>query len=425
LLFETCTVVFVEEQTAMSRRVFIASAVVIVLLVSAAGLLAYAALGALPHGGNSSGPAPSPSGSAVGHTGGGCGVKKNSNGTYTFSWLHVSSDGKIVDGSGCIVNLVGVNMGALFLGDAGVGMGGPQGVPQEIAWFKQHFPMNLVRVNFNSLWWDQNVFVPRANMHFQQWLQQYVKWQEQAGNYVQLDEGPHFPEPPCGGSVTLCPSQDQGKRDYQANPNQTTAQELESNIDPGVRAWADIARIYANDPAVIYDAWNEPTINNLGAFFQDMNTLINTIRAANPRALVVVYRHGLSKIMAGRFPDYQQPNLVIDAHIYDGFRGASPATGKPCSEPGQPEWTPANSGISGEVAFAQQHGHAYIINEWGGCYDMPGYHQQIISFAKADHIALAYFTAGNLVTTTSGGGAASWQLNDNGRLVQSGYAGLL
>ena len=110
-------------------------------------------------------------------------------------------------------------MGGLFLADASGGT-----TLANIAWYKQRFPMNIVRVNFNSLWWVNDVYVPKAKMRFRQWLQQYVKWQEQSGNYVELDKGPHFPEPPCGGTITYCPTQDQGAKDYKANPNPQTQQ---------------------------------------------------------------------------------------------------------------------------------------------------------------------------------------------------------
>jgi hypothetical protein len=351
----------------------------------------------------------------VAHTGTGCGVRKNANGTYTFSPLHVSSDGRVVDQNGCIVNLVGFNMGPLFLGDAVGGLS-----LARISWYKQTFAMNLVRVNFNSTWWDKDVFVPNANMHFRAWLQQVVQWQEQVGNYVELDNGPNYPEPPCGGTVAFCQSQDQGKRDYQANPNPTTALELETNIAPGVQAWTDLAKIYANDPAVIYDAWNEPNIKDMPTFFQDMNTLINTIRSQNPKALVVVFERGLKGIVSGQYPLYRQPNLVMDAHIYDGFNGTSPIDGKPCRLPGSAN--PISANLQQNVAFLHSHGIALMIGEWGGCYDIPAYHQQLTSFAKTNYLPLLYFAAGDVITNAT---ASNPQVNDNGRLVQASYVNIL
>lgn len=350
------------------------------------------------------------------HVGNGCGVKKNSDGTYTFAWLHVSSDGRVVDETGCIVNLVGFNMAPLFLGDAVGGISA-----QRINWYKQTFPMmNLVRINFNSTWWNTNVFVPHANMHFRDWLEQNVKWQEQAGNYVELDNGPNYSDPPCGGTVTLCPSQDQGKKDYQANPNSTTALELETNIQPGVQAWNDIAKLYANDPAVLYDAWNEPNLKDITTFFGDMNTLINTIRAQNPRSLLIVYERGLKDIVKGKNPVYTQPNLVYDAHIYDGFNGTSPIDGSHCHVPG--DTNPVSAQLQQSVSFAHSHGQGFMIGEWGGCYDIPSYHQQLVSYAKANYLPLAYFAAGNVVNSAK---ANPLTLNANGQLVLTGFKSIM
>jgi len=404
----------------MSRQKFLLFTIVGLCLILAGGG-AYLYLAVFAGSNNHGSPVLPTQGGQVSST---CGITKNSDGSYRYSWLHVSSDGKIVNDSGCIVPLVGFNMGGMFLGDAG-GNANFDAVQKKIAWYKQTFDMNIVRINFNTQWWIDDAFVPNANIHFRQWLQLYIKWVEQNGSYVELDSGPNYPEPPCGGQVTHCPSENQGSKDYRANPNPTTALELETNIAPNVQAWKDVARLYANDPAVIYDALNEPLgIKDTRTYFEDMNTLINTIRAQNPRALVIVYGKNYDQIMSGNFPDYQQPNLVIDAHIYSRFSGISPATGQQCVEPGASQWTPAQ-GFDKLVAFAHSHGHAVIINEWGGCYDEPQYHQQIVSFAKAQFIPLVYFQSGNVTNSTGNGGNISFALNGNGRLVQAAYTSIV
>lgn len=410
----------------MNRRILVLFVALglIALVLGASLYYLFNALNGNKLAGNGTGtPVVSPT-SFPSHTGNGCGVKKNADGTYTFSWLHVSSDGKIVDESGCVVNLVGFNMGALFLGDAGVGNAGLNAAQQRIGWYKQNFPMDIVRVAFNSYWWNTNVNVPKANMGYRQWLQLYVKWQEQVGNYVELDKDTQFHEPPCGGAITLCPSQNQASKDYTANPSPANAQEKESYIQPGVEAWTDLAKLYANDPAVIYDAWNEPTsgaIKDVATFFQDMNTFIDTIRQQNPRSLVVVYSRAIENIMSGQFPAYKQPNLVIDHHIYDGFNGTSPATNQQCSEPGNKQWTPTSGKFDQVVSFSENHHYASIINEWGGCYDTSDYNQQITSYAKAHDIPLVYFNSSNVANIDTQG----YQINANGSLVQASYAGIL
>jgi hypothetical protein len=403
----------------MSRQKFLLFTIVGLCLILVGGG-AYLYLAVFAGSNNHGSPVLPTQGGPVSST---CGITKHSDGSYSYSWLHVSSDGKIVNDSGCVVPLAGFNMGTLFLGEAGGDDG--NAIQKKIAWYKQTFGMNIVRINFNAQWWIDDAFVPNAHTHFRQWLQSYVKWVEQNGSYVELDSGPHYPEPPCGGPITHCPSQNQGSKDYRANPNPTTALELVPNIAPNVQAWKDVARLYANDPAVIYDALNEPLgIKDARTYFEDMSTLINTIRAQNPRALVIVYENHYDQIMSGDFPDYQQPNLVIDAHIYSRFSGISPATGQQCVEPGAHQWTPAQ-GFDKLVAFAHSHGHAVIINEWGGCYDEPQYHQQIVSFAKAQFIPLVYFFSGNVVNSTGKGANTSFALNANGRLVQAAYTSIV
>jgi cellulase (glycosyl hydrolase family 5) len=401
-------------------RIIIFLGIVLLLLGGAAGTVLYyyllePAIALPPQSGESTATA-TPTGASM--LGQGCGVKQNSDGTYSFSWLHVSADGQVVDEKNCRVPLVGFNMGGLFIKDAG-----GKTTLSKIQWYKQTFPMNVARVNFNSRWWDDDVYVPSAGMHYRAWLQKYISWQKQVGNYVMLDKGPHFAEPPCDGSdLKLCPNQDQGIRDYKANPNAETARELEDYIGYDIPALSDLAKLYANDPAILYDVWNEPTIKNLPAFYQDMNTLINTVRRQNPASLIIVYQRGYREIVSGTYPDYTQPNLVIDAHIYPDFNGTSPATGQSCHSPGKPGWTPQNSSLDTLVQFAHNHGHAFIINEWGGCYDVPTYHRLITSYAKAQGIGLVYFEAGNVLTDRN---AKALAINDNGKLVQQAYADIL
>jgi len=331
----------------------------------------------------------------------------------THAWLHVDKAGIVVDTRGCIVPLVGLNMGNLSYGDAG----GATSL-KDVLFYQQTFHTNLVRVKFNASWWNANVFVPKAHMPFRQWLQQYVQWQEQAGNYVQLVGGPHFIQPPCGGDVTFCPSENQAQED---TPNSISQ---ESTIAPLLQVWSDLAALYANDPSVLYDAWNEPStdvVKDEPTFFHETNQLITTIRAKNPRSLVVVYARGLRDVMEGKIHNYSQPNLVFDAHIYDGFHGLSPATGKVCNEPGQENTFPLSDLIQ-KADFAHTHGQGFLINEWGGCYDVPTYHVQLTVFAQCMHVGLAYYRVEDIVDTKPSGAIKP---NANGLLVATTYATIL
>ena len=308
----------------------------------------------------------------------------NASQSSTRSWLHVNTTGVVVNEQGCTVPLVGLNMGNLYYGDAG----GATSM-KDVLFFQRTFHTNLVRIKFNAYWWNADVLVPKAHMHFRQWLQHYVQWQEQAGNYVQLVGGPHFAEPPWGGDITYCPSENQAQKD---SLNTTNSSVQESNIVPLLHAWSDLAALYANDPSVLYDVWNEPStdvVKDEPAFFHDMNQLITTIRAKNPKSFVIVYERGLHDVMEGKVQNYSQPNLVFDAHIYDGFHGVSPATGNMCNEPGQANAFPLVDLIQ-KADFAHNHGQGFMLDEWGGCYDVPTYHLQVAVFAQCMHVGLAY-----------------------------------
>jgi hypothetical protein len=267
-----------------------------------------------------------------------------------------------------------------------------------MVFFHQQLQSNLVRVNYNSYWWDTDAYVPNAHTHYRQWLQTYVHLEELAGNYVELDTGPNFHAPPCGNDgmghvVTFCPSQNQGTKtndptqsiDYQPTPLQSLA---------------DLSAIYANDPAILFDVWNEPFLSTLheATYIADMDQRINAVRAHAPHALVIVFARYYPLIMQGKAPNYAQPNLLFDHHIYS----ASFTT---------PQLLP-------ELQFAHAHGQGVIVNEYGGVTPSSSVMNQLAVLASAYDVPLAYFQAGNLVDQQG-------LLNANGVLVQNAYAQVL
>ncbi len=338
-----------------------------------------------------------PGSQKVPNTANGCGVTQNPDGSYTFSWLHVAN-GKIVDANNCVVHLIGLNMGGLFLGSAG------HAPFSAISWFKQHIAMNVVREAYNAYWWNTDVYVPDVRMHFRQWLETVVKWQEQQGNYVILDNATQFHNPPCGDDgmgyhVSLCPSQNQAQKNNPPNP-----QEKSSYQPTALAALASLAQLYANDPAIIFDVWNEPGNADLQGiseqtYFQDMNVRINTVRQYAPRSLIMVYNHDQPDIESGHFPNFSQPNIIWDTHIYD------------------PNWNPSQ-GASKNVSFAQAHNQGFIIGEWGGQYGQPS-PNTIIPFIQANALGSTYFDADML---TNGGWKHPTSLNSLGQHVAAEYA---
>lgn len=358
-----------------------------------------------------------------GPAGKGCGIVKSGNG-YSFSWLHVAN-GNIVDNNGCIVELVGFNWSQLEFGNA-VGGGVKTRISeQSVAWYNQNFHMNVWRIPLNSDWWNNNVYVPLAHMQYQAWIEQVVSWAEQNGDYVILTKGPQFPNPPCGGTVKVCPSQNQASKDLKQEPGNMQLQQDTTTgqyIQPALTMWSSIAKIYANDPAVLYDSWNEMHNIDAQTWQNSENALINTIRAQNPRSLVFLggpnFKGNINALVQGQVPDFVQQNLVYDFHVYDGYSG--PYMGKNCAEPMSDLWRDWPNTANEQVGFAQQHGKAVSFTEWGGCNDLVAYNQAIASFAQVHHITLAYYDETNVATMTNG----TYQLTPNGQKVQTAYANL-
>lgn len=332
------------------------------------------------------------------------GVTKNPDGTYLFARLHVDSNGNIVDQNNCIIHLLGLNQGWLASGATG----GDDAAT--IASWHQALPYNLVRINYNSNWWNNDVYVPKYNMNFRKLLQQFVTLAEQGGSYVELDAGPNFPELPCGGSVTLCTPQNQGTVDYNNDPlcktNPTTCpevKELTSYQPPAIQSLNDLTKLYANDPAVIFDVWNEPgggpfDINLPGIqYFQAMQQRVILVNTNAPNSLVVAFSHRISEIINGSAPLYTGKNIVIDHHHYN------------------PNVVPQD--LIPYITFEHGHGWGTIINEYGGLGDTQQEQQTMTTLAKDYNAGLAYFEPPNLSSSKK----PPVVLNNLGQLVQQSY----
>lgn len=342
------------------------------------------------------------------------GVSRDANGIYHFSWLHVdSTTGYIMDAHNCIVDLRGFNTAGTEFGD---GVGGFPGLSaQRFIWFKSQFKMNYIRLNLNVGWWNSNVYVPNAQMYYQAWVQQIITWAEQNGDYVLLNRTNEYQLPPCGGTITYCPAQGEPSDLNDANPQlQFNAGHLLSQT---LVFWQSIVSLYKNDPAILYNDWNELHDLNAASWQQVQTTLITTIRSINPRSLIILgsndWNNTMSPITNGQVPDLAYPNLVYDWHIYDGVSGQS--NGQPCSQGKSYIWANWGTASNAQFSFAHLHGHGAIINEWGGCLDDPTYNAALSSYAASNHIGMAYYMAGNVVN-------GSWTaLNANGILAQVAY----
>lgn len=342
---------------------------------------------------------------AAGTTCNNTGVTKNPDGSYSFAQLHVDTNGNVVDQNNCVIHLLGLNQGWLASGKTGY----PS--PQEWASWKQVLPYNIVRINYNSYYWNNDVFVPDKNMNFRAVLQDYVKTAEAHGFYVELDTGAQHPEPPCGGSVTFCSSQNQGAKDYAADPDCTVhpttcaeVVELPSYPPDGNQSISDLTKLYANDPAVIFDVWNEPGDGNFNTllpnnqFFPAMQNRITIVNTNAPNSLVVVYAHSFPKLMNGTFPAYTGKNIIIDFHSYSTTQTVD-------------QHIP-------NIQFDQQHGWGTIINEYGGTNLSASEQQVMTTLAQQYNTGVLFFTADNLL---SSGNNLPVVLNALGTLVQTSF----
>lgn len=316
--------------------------------------------------------------------------------------LHVSSSGNVVDPDGCVIHLLGINEGGLFLGDAS-GTTDLSALRARMQFFHQTFHSNIVRVNYQAYWWTSDAYVPDARMHYRQWLQTYVTLEEQAGNYVELDTGPQWHDPPCGNDgmgmrIIACHPQ-AGSQRNRADPTQAVWYQ-----PTALQSIHDLATIYRDDPAILFDVWNEPFESEIGqnAYLAGMNARINTVRAQAPRMPVVVFFRYLDAIMAAKAPNYTQGNLLIDHHIY-----------------GIP--TPK---LRAQVSFCRAHAMASIVNEYGGRQYPAAAAGPLEYEASHQDVGLLYFTAANLVNEQNNT-PPPYPLTSNGILVRAQYQRLL
>lgn len=141
-----------------------------------------------------------------------------------------------------------------------------------------------------------------------------------------------------------------------------------------------------------------------------MNQRINIVRQYDPQSLIFVFAAGISEDMS-----YKQSNLVFDFHMYPGFKGVSPVTHTSC-----PTSSSNIPKLQQYFTTLRKAGRAIFIGEWGHCYDVPSYNQQIVSLAQTYDAGLAYFAETDLLS----GSKAAKKLNANGLLVQQDYNSL-
>ncbi len=121
----------------------------------------------------------------------------------------------------------------------------------------------------------------------------------------------------------------------------------------------------------------------------------------------------LNRLFRVRCRTSRWSNLVWNFHLYAGPAGS-------CMEPASPRYANWPLNFDPLVSYAQQHGHAAAIAEWGACNDSEPYHTNITSYAQAHSIALAYFDSSNLIAPAG----STFQLTATGSKVAQAYTAI-
>jgi uncharacterized protein (TIGR03437 family) len=257
-------------------------------------------------------------------------------------------------------------------------------------------------------------------MGYQAYIDQLIQRAKKYNNYVLILKAGQFPDAPCGADGKNCPAPSQGDLNCAASGSATSAVCLAQDtsgtyIDTAFTFWAAFAKKYATDPAVLYDTWEDMHGIDSGTWSNGQNQLIAAIRLYSPQSLIFVEDTGkdFESIVSGAVPDFAWSNIVWDFHLYTASTGA-------CTEPGSARYANWPQNFDPLVNYAQQHGHAAAINEWGGCNDPEPYHTNITSYAQAHALALVYFDNTNLITGTGAGS----QLTAIGSKVKTAYTAI-
>lgn len=351
------------------------------------------------------------------------GVTKNNKGVYQFAWLRVTN-GHIVDTNNCIVILRGFNTIGTEYGNAN---GANDVSDAVIANFNQTFNMNLIRLNLNAYWWNTNPYVSYASMNYQDYIEHIISVMKQYGDYVELVPTTQFTEPPCSGGNSFCAPQDAGGQEFAGtpypgdpdpgDPNAYQEKTDGSYINNVNTMWQSLVKLYAKDPAILYNAWNEmneDTGLSDNQWNQNENSLINTIRNTfkginskqNPLIFLGApnYNGNIEVLVSGIEPDFTQPDLVYDIHDYP-------------QAPESPWYFNYPTMPNGETKWAQDRNHAVTLGEWGGKYDANPYQSNLINFVKNYGVALTFYAQSDVMD-------GQGNLTSIGQLVQQGYASL-
>jgi aryl-phospho-beta-D-glucosidase BglC (GH1 family) len=232
--------------------------------------------------------------------------------------LVIKVDGnRLVDGQNRTVRLLGVNRsGTEYACIQGLGIfDGPHDASSISAMAR--WRINVVRIPLNEDCWlnINGVKQEYAGQNYEDAIVQYVNTLHQYGLYAILDL--HWN---AGG------------------PLPASGQQLMADADHAGAFWSSVARVFKNDPAVLFDLYNEPHgvswqcwLNGCtlqGEHFAGMQTLVNSVRVVGATQPILLggndWANDLSLWLSYE-PYDSQSSLVASYHSYS-FNRCTTAT---------------------------------------------------------------------------------------------------
>ena len=318
-----------------------------------------------------------------------------SNGNYSFAQLAVDSGGNVVDAKNptCKIHLLGTNEGwwtAETTGD-------PASAKATFDFMQQHLHYNIIRVAYNSRWYIDNPNDPSYGKPFRSALDDFITMAKQHGLYVELDLDSQFVLPPCDPSTPHCSKPNQGSLDWDTKGNRyyqdMNGEELSAYQPTALTSLKEIATAYKNDPAILFDVWNEPATSETNmpmpgsnppargpisedTFFKDMQDRVAQVASVTQDHITVVYIRALNDIQNNHYPVFTEKNIMYDTHMYNPIKdgGAS---------------------LTGNINFAHSNHQAFIVGEWGGAPGQPD-PNVLLPLLRTNNAGDTYFATGNL-----------------------------
>jgi len=266
------------------------------------------------------------------------------------------SGNQILTNGGCTIRLRGVNVDSLEFSNTG---NGPPsgGITATVAESVTAWQSTLVRIPLSQDFWfgctnSKVGNFPVNGPNYQALVSDIVNYCNAQGAYVLLDlhwSGTNTgANAPCGGGW-----------------GNATAQQYMPD-DNSVTFWSSVAALYANNPAVLFDLYNEPfdydgngwniwRDGGQGASYAfhtpGMQALLNTVRSAGATNVVVLggldYAYDLSQVNSFPLTNVGS-GIIYSSHIYP-FKGSNP-------------WTTADG--NNKIAPAAGN-HPILIGEFG------------------------------------------------------------